>query len=129
MTSGDPLSKFKEDQALQKRGRLKVFLGMAAGVGKTYSMLSEARELAGRHEDVLVGYVEPHGREETESLLEGLNILPPKVLLHRGIELRDFDLDEAIRRKPKYLLVDELAHSNPEGFRHSKRWQDVEECL
>lgn len=129
MTSGDPLSKFKEDQALQKRGRLKVFLGMAAGVGKTYSMLSEARELAGRHEDVLVGYVEPHGREETESLLEGLNILPPKVLVHRGIELRDFDLDEAIRRKPKYLLVDELAHSNPEGFRHSKRWQDVEECL
>lgn len=129
MNIEDPLANMRSTISAAKRGRLKVFLGMAAGVGKTYSMLSEAQELTARGEEVVVGYVEPHGREETESLLSGLEILPPKIVSHRGVELKDFDLDAAIQRKPTFLLVDELAHSNPEGFRHTKRWQDVEECL
>jgi two-component system sensor histidine kinase KdpD len=111
------------------RGRLKIFFGYAAGVGKTYDMLLAARAQKKAGVDVAVGYVEPHGRPETEALLEGLEILPQKVAEYRGVSLREFDLDGSLRRKPALLLVDELAHTNAPGSRHTKRWQDVDELL
>ena len=109
------------------RGRLKVFLGMAPGVGKTYAMLSAARRRPDK--DVLVGVVETHGRKETEALLDGLEVLARKPIEHRDRTLLEFDLDAALARKPGLLLVDEYAHSNAPGSRHPKRWQDVEELL
>ena len=111
------------------QGRLKVFLGMAPGVGKTYQMLTEARRRQGDGLDVVVGVVETHGRRETEALCEGLEILARRPLEHRGRTLLEFDLDAALARKPGLLLVDEFAHSNVPGSRHPKRWQDVEELL
>ncbi|WP_165184382.1 sensor histidine kinase [Caulobacter soli] len=111
------------------RGRLKVFLGMAPGVGKTYEMLRAARRRKAEGQDVLVGLVETHGRRETESLLRGMDVLARQPIDHRGRVLMEFDLDAALARKPKLLLVDEYAHSNAPGSRHPKRWQDVEELL
>jgi two-component system, OmpR family, sensor histidine kinase KdpD len=120
------LARVQREEAKAKRGKLKVFFGATAGVGKTYAMLEDARELKARGVDVVVGYVEPHGRAETEALLEGLEQLPYRHIAYRGAALRDFDLDAALARKPQILLVDELAHSNPlEGEprpRHAKRW-------
>jgi two-component system sensor histidine kinase KdpD len=110
-------------------GQLKVFFGAAPGVGKTFSMLQKAHELKTRGVDVVVGWVETHGRRETEALLEGLEILPSKMIEYRGTTLREFDLDAALARRPAVLLVDELAHTNAPGSRHAKRWQDVEELL
>src|SRR5438094_866892 len=127
------LARVQREEAKAKRGKLKVFFGATAGVGKTYAMLEDARALKATGVDVVVGYVEPHGRAETEVLLEGLERLPYRQVAYRGAALRDFDLDAALARKPRTLLVDELAHSNPlEGDprpRHAKRWQDVEELL
>jgi two-component system sensor histidine kinase KdpD len=127
------LARVQREEAREKRGKLKIYFGATAGVGKTYKMLEEARVLKGRGVDVVVGYVEPHGRAETEALLQGLERLPFLEIAYRGTTLRDFDLDAALARKPAVLLVDELAHSNPvEGSpapRHAKRWQDVEELL
>ena len=111
------------------RGRLKVFLGMAPGVGKTFEMLSAAGRLKATGGDVLVGVVETHGRHETEALLDGLDVLPRRPIEYRGRTLLEFDLDAALARKPGVLLVDEYAHSNAPGSRHPKRWQDVEELL
>nr|WP_029917238.1 sensor histidine kinase KdpD [Caulobacter sp. UNC358MFTsu5.1] len=111
------------------RGRLKVFLGMAPGVGKTYEMLRAARRRKADGQDVLIGLVETHGRRETESLLRGMDVLPRKPIDHRGHVMMEFDLDAALVRKPALLLVDEFAHSNAPGSRHPKRWQDVEELL
>lgn len=111
------------------RGRLKVFLGMAPGVGKTFEMLSAAGRLKAAGGDVLVGVVETHGRQETEALLEGLEVLPRRPIEYKGRALMEFDLDAALARKPGVLLVDEYAHSNAPGSRHPKRWQDVEELL
>jgi two-component system sensor histidine kinase KdpD len=111
------------------KGRLKVFLGMSPGVGKTYEMLSEARRRKAEGLDVLVGVVETHGRKETEALCEGLEILPRRPIVYRGRTLMEFDIDAALARKPGVLLVDEYAHSNIPGSRHPKRWQDVEELL
>jgi two-component system sensor histidine kinase KdpD len=111
------------------RGRLKVFLGMAPGVGKTYEMLRAARSRKAAGGDVLVGVVETHGRRETESLLRGMEVLARKPIDYKGRTLLEFDLDEALARKPGLLLVDEYAHSNAPGSRHPKRWQDVEEIL
>jgi two-component system sensor histidine kinase KdpD len=111
------------------RGRLKVFLGMSPGVGKTYEMLLQARRRKAEGLDVLVGVVETHGRKETEALCEGLEVLPRRPIEYRERTLLEFDLDEALRRKPRLLLVDEYAHSNVPGSRHPKRWQDVEELL
>lgn len=111
------------------RGRLKVFLGMAPGVGKTYEMLRAARRRKAEGVDVLIGVVETHGRRETESLLRGMDVLPRKPIEHRGRAYLEFDIDAALARKPKVLLVDEYAHSNAPGSRHPKRWQDVEELL
>ena len=119
--------------ARARRGRLKIFFGASAGVGKTYSMLEAARGARAGGADIVVGYVEPHGRLETERLLEGLEQLPFLKVRYRGITRREFDLDAALARAPAIVLVDELAHSNiAEGEplpRHAKRWQDVEELL
>src|SRR5262249_26052274 len=119
----------RSDEISARRGRLKVFFGYAAGVGKTFAMLEAARREKSEGVDVVVGYVEPHGRKETEDLLEGLESIPTRVVEYRGVQLREFDLDAALKRRPKLILVDELAHTNAEGSRHAKRWQDVEELL
>jgi two-component system sensor histidine kinase KdpD len=111
------------------RGRLKIFLGAAPGVGKTYAMLSGARRLSLDHLDVVIGVVETHGRVETEALLEGLELLPRRSVVYRGTELSEFDLDAALARRPALLIVDELAHTNAEESRHPKRYLDVEELL
>lgn len=113
----------------ESRGKLKVFLGMAPGVGKTYAMLAAARSQKTENVDVLVGVVETHGRSETASLLEGLDVLPRKPVPYRRRTLMEFDVEAAIARKPKLLLVDEFAHTNAPGLIHAKRYQDVEEVL
>ena len=113
----------------QGRGRLKVYLGMAPGVGKTFEMLSAGRRRLLEGLDVAVGVVETHGRKETEALLEGLDVLPRNPIDYRGRSLMEFDLDGALKRRPSLLLVDEYAHTNAPGSRHPKRWQDVEELL
>jgi two-component system, OmpR family, sensor histidine kinase KdpD len=112
-----------------RRGRLKVFLGMAPGVGKTYEMLRTARRRKAEGDDVLIGVVESHGRRETEALLRGLEVLPRKPIEYKARTLMEFDIDGALARRPKLLIVDEYAHSNAPGSRHPKRWQDVEELL
>ena len=123
------LSALKNEEARQSRGKLKVFLGMSPGVGKTYAMLEAGRrELAGGT-DIVIGYVETHGRKETDALTQGLPCIPRKALEHRGISLTEMDLDAILARKPKLALVDELAHTNAPGLRHPKRWQDVKELL
>src|SRR5678815_4111186 len=106
------LARVREDEARGQRGRLKVFFGAAPGVGKSYAMLEAARKQKADGVDVVIGYVELHGRPETEALLQGLEILPPMRLEHRGVTLIEFDLDAALARHPQLLLVDELAHSN-----------------
>src|SRR5881409_2356251 len=123
------LARAKEEEARKARGRLKLFFGAAAGVGKTFAMLEAARELRADGVDVVVGVVETHGRAETESLLERLEILPPRQVPYRGSTLKEFDLDAALARRPAVILMDELAHSNAEGSRHAKRWQDVLELV
>jgi two-component system sensor histidine kinase KdpD len=112
-----------------RRGRLKVFLGAAPGVGKTYAMLANARRLKADGQDVLIGLIETHGRAETAALIDGLDILPRRVVDYRGRQIEDFDLDAALARKPKLIVVDELAHTNAPDSRHPKRWQDVEDLL
>ena len=127
------LERVKAEEARERRGRLRIFFGASAGVGKTYAMLEAARSVRSGGTDVVVGYVEPHGRVETERLLEGLTRLPPLAVSYRGIVRLEFDLDAALVRRPEILLVDELAHSNLTGGepapRHPKRWQDVAELL
>ncbi len=123
------LEKVKRAEDKARGGRLKVFFGACAGVGKTYAMLSEARALHGQGVDVVVGIVETHRRAETEALLAGLEVLPPLMVSYRGASLRELDVDAALARRPAVLLVDELAHSNAPGSRHPKRWQDVKELL
>ncbi|MEN4917620.1 sensor histidine kinase KdpD [Achromobacter spanius] len=111
------------------RGKLRVYFGSSAGVGKTYAMLAAARAQAAQGTDVLAGIVETHGRRETATLLEGLPVLPLKDVSYRGHVLKEFDLDGALQRRPGLVLVDELAHSNAPGSRHAKRWQDIQELL
>src|SRR6516162_7755039 len=127
------LERIKEDEARARRGRLKIFFGASVGVGKTYSMLEAARGERAAGTDLVVGYVEPHGRVETERLLEGLPRLPSLAVSYHGIVRYEFDLDAALARHPEILLVDELAHSNLTGGepppRHPKRWQDIDELL
>lgn len=117
----------REEMAPQ--GSLKIFFGYAAGVGKTYAMLEAAHQAQKEGIDVVVGYVEPHARPDTLALLTGLEVLPNQAIDYRGIQLREFDLDQALRRKPQLILVDELAHNNAPWCRHTKRYQDVEELL
>jgi two-component system sensor histidine kinase KdpD len=123
------LAKVEREQAKARHGRLKIFFGAAAGVGKTYAMLLAARERRAENIDIVVGLVETHGRQDTAALLEGLEVLPTRRIEYRGTTLREFDLDAALKRKPSILLVDELAHTNAPGSRHPKRWQDIEELL
>src|SRR5215472_9416033 len=127
------LAHVQAEEARAKRGRLRIFFGASAGVGKTYAMLEAARGMRTSGKDVVAGYVEPHGRVETERLLEGLERIPTVAVRYRGIVRHEFDLDAAIARHPWVLLVDELAHSNLVGGdpppRHPKRWQDIEELL
>lgn len=123
------LARVQEETRKASRGRLKIFFGAAPGVGKTFAMLEAARLQKQAGADVVVGVVETHGRQETEALLAGLEIVPRRVVPYRGITLQEFDLDAALARRPKLLLVDELAHTNAPGSRHAKRWQDVLELL
>ncbi len=123
------LARIQMEEQGVSRGRLKIFLGYAAGVGKTYAMLEAARQRQAEGIDVLVGYVETHQRLETEALLTGLEILPRRLVEYRGVRLTEMDVDALLARRPKLALVDELAHTNVPGSRHPKRYQDVEELL
>jgi len=109
----------------QARGKLKVYLGSSAGVGKTYAMLVEGNRLRQLGVDVVIGYVEPHARPETTAQIGGLEIIPPRVTTYHGIEIREMDLDAVLKRKPTVVLVDEFAHTNAPGSRHGKRYEDV----
>lgn len=128
-TNPDALLESIQSRKENRQGRLKIFLGYAAGVGKTYAMLDNAREQYKWGVDVLVGYIEPHTRQETIQLLGGLPALPPKTFFNAGIEYKEFDLEEALKRRPELILVDELAHTNAPGVRNKKRYQDIEELL
>ena len=124
------LARVQAEEKQQTRGKLKIFLGYAAGVGKTYAMLdAAAHECKGAGVDVVAGYVETHGRAETDALLAGLEIIPRRQVEHRGSSLTEMDVDAVLARKPQLALVDELAHTNVPGSRHPKRYQDVEELL
>ena len=123
------LARVQAEEVKQQRGKLKIFFGMAPGVGKTYSMLQAARRAATEQVDVMIGYVEPHARPETYSLVLGLDLMPRRVVSYRGKPTEECDLEAALFRKPQLIIVDELAHSNPEGSTHPKRWQDVEDLL
>jgi len=123
------LERVRADEARERQGQLKVFLGASPGVGKTFTMLETARAKRAEGLDVVVGVVETHGRAETERLLDGLDVIPRREIEYRGVSLKEFDLDAALARHPALLLVDELAHTNAPGSRHAKRWQDVEELL
>lgn len=123
------LKKIHNEERKQGRGYLKIFFGYAAGVGKTYTMLEAAHTAKSRGVDVVVGYVEPHARPETTRLVQGLESLSPRIIEHNHIQLKEFDLDAALARKPELILVDELAHTNATGLRHHKRYQDIRELL
>jgi len=123
------LAAIQKAEAQKRRGRLKVFLGMCPGVGKTYAMLEAARRESKGGRDLVIGYVETHGRAETDALAEGLALIPRRTIEYRGIALTELDLDHVLARKPQIAVVDELAHTNAPGSRHPKRWQDVQELL
>jgi two-component system sensor histidine kinase KdpD len=123
------LAALQRDEAKQHRGKLKIFLGMSAGVGKTYAMLDAARRELANGRDVVIGYLETHGRKETDALAEDLPLIPRHSVEYRGIQLGEFDLDAALVRKPQLILVDEFAHTNTPESRHPKRYQDVQELL
>jgi two-component system sensor histidine kinase KdpD len=128
----DPDALLAQVQAQERkasRGKLRIYFGASAGVGKTYAMLAAARKLQADGEAVLVGVVETHGRGETAAMLGDLDVLPPRQIEYRGKTLGEFDLDGALARRPPLILMDELAHSNAPGSRHPKRWQDIEELL
>ncbi|MEG0770931.1 MAG: sensor histidine kinase KdpD [Clostridia bacterium] len=131
-TRKDPniiLNQIQQEEENSTRGHLKIFFGYAAGVGKTYAMLKAARAAKKHGVDVIIGYIEPHSRPQTTALLNGLYLLPTKKVTHSNITINEFDLDLAIKAKPSLIIVDELAHTNANGCRHTKRYQDVEELL
>ena len=123
------LKLIKKEEERGDKGKLKIFFGMCAGVGKTYTMLSEAREAVAKGIDAVIGYVETHNRMETAELVLGLEVIPRKKFEYRGTLLDEMDTDAILERKPRLVLVDELAHSNAPGSRHAKRFQDVLELL
>ncbi|MDY7577147.1 DUF4118 domain-containing protein [Herbaspirillum sp. RTI4] len=128
----DPDKLLADMQARERRaarGKLRIYFGASAGVGKTYAMLSAGRKLQDEGTEVLVGLIETHGRVETQALVDGLTVLPRKEIAYRGQTLTEFDIDTALQRHPALILVDELAHSNAPGSRHPKRWRDIEELL
>ena len=129
MNRPDPdllLAHVQAEDERAERGKLKIFLGYAAGVGKTYAMLQAAHQRQEAGVEVVIAYIETHKRAETEALVAGLEIVPRALLDYRGTRLQEMDLDEVLARKPKLALVDELAHTNVPGSRHPKRYQDVE---
>lgn len=123
------LKVIRVEEENQTKGHLKIFFGYAAGVGKTYAMLKAAHIAKNQGVDVVAGYIEPHARPETAALLNGLKLLPTKEVEYNGIKLHEFDIDTALKRKPQLMLVDELAHTNAQGCRHTKRYQDIKELL
>ncbi|NUT54035.1 MAG: sensor histidine kinase, partial [Saccharothrix sp.] len=116
-------------EAKRKRGELRIYLGAAPGVGKTFAMLGEAHRRRARGTDVVVGLVETHGRQKTAALLDGLEVFPRRLLRHRGVDVTEMDVEGLLARAPEVAVVDELAHENVPGARNTKRWQDVEELL
>ena len=123
------LAQIQAEEHQTVRGKLKIFLGYAAGVGKTYAMLEAAHQRQKQKVDVIVGYVETHHRADTDALLAGLESLPTIAIEYRNTTLKEMDLDAVLKRHPNLVLVDELAHTNAPGSRHPKRYQDVEELL
>lgn len=123
------LAQIREESEKKTSGKLKIFLGASPGVGKTFSMLEEAASLKDAGTEVLIGLVETHGRHDTAELVEGFSLLPRKKIPYQGKELEEFDLDAAIKRRPQLMLLDEMAHTNVPGSRHTKRWQDIQELL
>lgn len=119
----------KEELEKRKRGKCSIFLGYAAGVGKTYAMLDMAHELKKAGVDVVAAYIEPHARKDTIEKIKGLEVIPPLEIPYKGIQLREMDMDVVLKRKPQIALVDELAHTNAKGLRHQKRYEDIEELL
>src|SRR3982750_2341509 len=111
------------------RGTLRIYLGAAPGVGKTFAMLGEGRRRAERGTDVVIGFVETHGRPRTAEQMEGLEVVPRRTVEYRGTTFEEMDTDAILARAPEVALVDELAHTNVPGSRHTKRWEDVEELL
>src|ERR1700759_949912 len=112
-----------------RRGKFKIYIGMSAGVGKTYRMLQEAQTLLRNGVDIKIGYVETHGRKETETQLQGLPVIPRRRLFYKGKELDELDVQAVINLHPEVVVIDELAHTNIEGSKNDKRWQDVMEIL
>jgi two-component system sensor histidine kinase KdpD len=127
-SSTEPAAADHENQP-HRRGRLRVYLGAVAGAGKTYAMLNEGHRRESRGTDVVVGYVETHGRSQTQALLGDLEIIPRKKIIYRGVTLEEMDTEAIIARHPRIVLVDELAHTNVPGSKHPKRYQDVEDLL
>ena len=125
----DLLARVQAEERQQERGHLKIFFGYAAGVGKTYAMLEAAHQRKAEGVDVVVGYVETHKRMETENMLRGLEVIQPKTITYRNVQIQEMDIDQVLERRPRLVLVDELAHTNAPGSRHTKRFQDVEELL
>mgnify|MGYP000938558936 CR=1 FL=1 len=125
----DLLASIKEEEEKGKRGKLKIFFGMCAGVGKTYSMLQAAHIEKKKGADVVIGYVETHRRKETDALVEGFELIPRRKYNYKTATLQEMDLDAIIARHPQIVLVDELAHTNAPGSRHVKRYLDVQEIL
>ena len=123
------LKVIQADEENRNKGLLKIFFGYAAGVGKTYAMLEAAHMEKQQGIDVVAGYIEPHARPKTAALLNGLEVLPTREVLYNGMILNEFDIDMALKRKPQLILIDELAHTNAEGCRHAKRYQDIKELL
>ena len=123
------LKEIQADEENRNKGHLKIFFGYAAGVGKTYAMLEAAHMEKQQGIDVVAGYVEPHARPKTAALLNGLEVLPTREVFYNGMILDEFDIGMALKRKPQLILVDELAHTNAEGCRHAKRYQDIKELL
>ena len=123
------LARVQAEEAKKARGKLKIFFGAAPGVGKTYTMLEAGRKAASEGVDVLVGYIEPHVRPETQALVLGLDVLARRKFRYRGTKLLEFDLEAALAERPQLILVDELAHTNAPGMTHAKRWQDIEQLL
>ncbi|WP_171787073.1 DUF4118 domain-containing protein [Clostridium beijerinckii] len=123
------LNQIKKEEYESTKGKLKIFFGYAAGVGKSYTMLMEAHDMKKMGKDIVIGYIEPHARPETMALISGIEDIDVKIINYKGITLKEFDLDKALTRKPQIILVDELAHTNARTERHRKRWQDIEELL
>ena len=121
------LKRAHEEERHRLSGKLKIYLGAAPGVGKTYTMIEEARIKRDQGLDVVIGIIESHGRHEVESLLHDFEILPRQKVEYRGQKLTEFDLDAALKRNPAIILIDEMAHTNAPGLRHTKRWQDIKE--